>query len=132
MNNKIKSRKDEKERPILEIDLRNTSDRLKEEYLDRYKGLKSEILSTTRFIETSDLSVTYLGRVNIARKIKTTAEDKFLISEQGYRTGQLLDGTKCLFLLNTAASTSFMSKSHHLHCKSLHSLPKFASKTQKI
>ena len=25
-----------------------------------------------------------------------------------------------------------MSKSHYLHCKSLHSLPKFASKTQRI
>ena len=48
MKNKIKSRKDEKERPISEIDLRNTSDKLKGEYLDRY-GIKSEILRTTRF-----------------------------------------------------------------------------------
>ena len=30
------------------------------------------------------------------------------------------------------ASKSFMSISHYLHCKSLHSLPKFASKTQRI
>ena len=30
------------------------------------------------------------------------------------------------------ASKSFMSKSHYLHCKSFHSLPKFASKTQRI
>ena len=29
-------------------------------------------------------------------------------------------------------SKSFMSKSHYLHYKSLHSLPKFASKTQRI
>ena len=47
MKNKIKSRKDEKERPISEIDLRDASDRLKEESLDRYKGVKSKILSTT-------------------------------------------------------------------------------------
>ena len=33
---------------------------------------------------------------------------------------------------DTGASKSFMSKSHYLHCKSLHSLPKFASKTQRI
>ena len=57
--NKIKSRKDEKERPISEIDFRSTSDRLKEEYLDRNKGVKSEILSTTKFNENSDLSTTY-------------------------------------------------------------------------
>ena len=30
------------------------------------------------------------------------------------------------------ASISFRSKSHYLRCKSLHSLPKFASKTQRI
>ena len=30
------------------------------------------------------------------------------------------------------ASKSFMSKSHYLHCRSLHSLPKFASKMQRI
>ena len=36
MKNKCKSRKDEKERSISEIDFRDTSDRLKEEYLNRY------------------------------------------------------------------------------------------------
>ena len=41
MKNKTKSRKDEKERPISEIDFRDTSDRLKKEYLDSYK-VKSE------------------------------------------------------------------------------------------
>ena len=51
MKNKIKSRKDDKERTISEIDFRDTSDRLKEEYLDRYEGVKSDILSTTRFNE---------------------------------------------------------------------------------
>ena len=51
---------------------------------------------------------------------------------QGYTVGKLLDGTKCWILLDTGASKSFMSKYHYLHCKSLHSLPKFASKTQRI
>ena len=35
-------------------------------------------------------------------------------------------------LLDTGASKSFMSKSHYLHCKSLHSLPWFALRTQRI
>ena len=34
--------------------------------------------------------------------------------------------------MDTGASKSFMSKLHYLHYKSLHSLPKFASKTQRI
>ena len=99
----------------------DTSDRLTEEYLDRY-GVKFEILNMTRFDENSDLTMTYLGR----------AEERFLMSEQGYTTGKLLDGTECQILLDTGASKSFMSKSHYLCCKSLHSLPKFASKTQRI
>ena len=73
MKNKIKSRKGEKERSISEIDFRDTSDRLKEEYLDRYKGVKLEILSTTRSDENSDLSTTYLGEVNVTKENKITA-----------------------------------------------------------
>ena len=46
--------------------------------------------------------------------------------------GKLLDGTECQMLLDTCASKSFVSKSYYMHCKSLHSLPKFASKTQRI
>ena len=45
---------------------------------------------------------------------------------------KLLDGTECQILFDMGASKSFMSKSYYMHCKSLHSLPKFASKTQRI
>ena len=45
---------------------------------------------------------------------------------------KLLDGTECQILLDTGASKSFVSKSNYLCCKSLHTLPKFASKTQRI
>ena len=51
MKNKVKGKKKERERPISEVEFISTSDKLKEEYLDRYKGVKSEILSTTRFNE---------------------------------------------------------------------------------
>ena len=43
-----------------------------------------------------------------------------------------MDGTKCQLLLDTGASKSFMSKSFYMHCKSLHTLPKFTVTTQKI
>ena len=46
--------------------------------------------------------------------------------------GKLLDGTECQILLDMGASKSFMSKSHYQCCKSLHLLPKFASKIQSI
>ena len=46
-------------------------------------------------------------------------------------SGKLLDGTECQLLLDKSMSKSFVSKSFYMKCKSLHSLPKFASKTQR-
>ena len=51
------------------------------------------MLSTIRFDENSDLSMTYLGKTNTVKESKIITEDKFPISEQGYTTGKLLDGT---------------------------------------
>ena len=103
-----------------------------EEYLDVYEGIQSEIVNTTRFDENSDLSMTYLGKSDITRNDKLKVEESFPISEHGYTLGKLLDGTECQLLLDTGASKSFMSKSSYMWCKLLHSLPKFASKTQRI
>ena len=50
---------------LLELNLVDSSDRSKEEYLDRYERVKSEIVDTTRFDENSDLSTTYLGKINM-------------------------------------------------------------------
>ena len=68
----------------------------------------------------------------MVRDHKMVAEERFLMSEQGYTTENLLDGTECQILLDMEASKSFMLNSHYLHCKSLHSLPKFVSKTWRI
>ena len=46
--------------------------------------------------------------------------------------GKLMNGEECQILLDTGASKSYMSKSYYLRFKSLHGLPKFASKTQRI
>ena len=40
--------------------------------------------------------------------------------------------TKCQLLLDTGACKSLMSKSFYMQCNSLHTLPKFASTTQRI
>ena len=97
-----------------------------------YKGIQSEILSTTRFDENSDLGTTYLGKADRSKNNKIRAEESFPISEQGYSIEKLLDGTECQILLDMGASKSFTSRSHYLCCKSLHSLPKFASEIQRI
>ena len=62
------------ERQMLELDFDDMSEKLKGKYLDIYKGIQSEILSSTRFDENSDLSTTYLGRVDIMTASKIKAE----------------------------------------------------------
>ena len=114
------------------MDFGHTPEKLKREYLDMYEGIQTEVISTTKLDENSDLSTTYLGRIGTTVVSKIKAEVRFQISEQGYMIGKLLDGTECQILLDTGASNSFMSKSHYLCCKFLHSPPKFALKTQII
>ena len=63
-------------------------------------------------------------------KIKT--EERFPITGQAFASGKLLDGTECQILLDTGATKSYMSKLYYLRCKTLHSLPKFSSNTQRI
>ena len=78
------------------------------------------------------IQITYLGKADRSKNNKIKAEESFPISEQGYIMGKLLDGTECEVLLDTGASKSFISKSYYMHCKSLHSLPMFTSKTPRI
>ena len=117
----------------MEIDFGTTSKNLQDEYLDVFEGIQSDIVSSSRFDENSDISMTYLGRIGqMKSQNKLKAEESFPISENGYTLGRLLDGMKCQLLLDTGASKSFMSKSFYMHCKSLHTLPKFAATTERI
>ena len=116
------------ERDLVELDFGPTRDILKEDYVDLYKGVQSKILNTTRFDKNLDLSTTYLGKSDRSKNDKIKSEESFPISEQGYMLGKLLDRTECQILLDTGLSKSFMSKSYHMHCKSLHSLPKICIK----
>ena len=45
---------------------------------------------------------------------------------------KLLNQTECSILIDTGASKSYMSKSYYMRCKSLHTLSKFASTTQRV
>ena len=96
------------------------------------RGIQSEVVNTTRFDENLDLSTTYLGRSDRPKSDKLKAEESFPIWEQGYTLGKLLDGMECQLLLDKGTSKSLMSKSYYIWFKSLHSLPKFASRTQRI
>ena len=115
---------------MIELDFGPTPNILQEEYLEVYEGIQSEIVYTKRFDENSDLSTSYLGESDRSKNDKLKAEESFPISEQRYTLG-IINGSQCQLLLDTGASKSFMSKYFYMCCKSLHSLPKFASKNTK-
>ena len=105
---------------------------MKTRYMDVYDDVYAKIVTSSRFDENVDLSTTYLDRIDMKREKVKKAEESFPISEQGFVMGKLINEEECQILLDTGASKSYMSKSYYLKCKSLHKLPKFASKMQRI
>ena len=67
--NKYKS-KPNVDREFKEIDFGTTPQKLQEEYMDIYEGIHLEIVSSNRYDENSDISTTYLGKIE-NREIKT-------------------------------------------------------------
>ena len=68
----------------------------------------------------------------MVRDMKIRVEERVPIARQGFNLGKSLDGIDCQILLDTGSTKSYMSKSFYLKCKCLHTLPKFASNTQRI
>ena len=116
----------------LDIDFGLYPDVTRARYLDVYEDVYAEMISASKFDENSDLSTTYLGQIKMTRNTKIKAEERFPITGQGFASGKLSDGTECEILLDTGATKSYMSKSYYLRCKTLHTLPKFSSNTQRI
>ena len=114
------------------IDFSGISKKLKSDYLVVYDGVYAEVISTNRFDEDTDLSATYLGQIDMLRKTEVKAEESFAMNAAGHTRGELVDGTECEILIDTCTSKSYMSKSYYMHCKSLHSMPKFTSTTRRI
>ena len=59
---KIYDKLTEEDRQILELDFGNNPDKLRGEYLDMYEGVQSEVISTARFDENSDLRTTHFKK----------------------------------------------------------------------
>ena len=58
-------------------------DRIRETYFDKYDGIQPEISQETRFDESTDLSTTYLGKVDQTRKSVRRAEKVFQFQDKG-------------------------------------------------
>ena len=71
------------EENVIEIDFGSIPDVSREEHLDLYEGIHSEIVNTTRFNENSDLSTTYLRKLDRSKNDKFKAEESFPYQNMG-------------------------------------------------
>ena len=93
--NKYKHKPSTDVREFRELDFGTMPQKLQEECMDIYEGIQSEIVSSNRFDGNSDLSTTYIRRVDKENQTKFKAEESLPISEHGCTSGRLLDGTEC-------------------------------------
>ena len=71
-----------KEILTVDVDFGYSPEKLKSEYLDVYEGVYAEVVSTNCFDESSDLSTTYLGQVNMTRDTRLKQrKDSLLLHE---------------------------------------------------
>ena len=66
----------------LDIDFGESLEIMKSRYMDVYDDIYAEVVTTSRFDENVDLSMTYLGRIDMTREEVMKAEESFPISEQ--------------------------------------------------
>ena len=77
--------KPNEEKEFREVDFGTNLQNLQTKYLDMYEGVQSDIVSSSRFDENSDISTTYLGKTRQEdSRDKLKAEESFPISENGY------------------------------------------------
>ena len=108
--NKYKHKHSTDDREFKELDFGITPQKLWEEYMDIYEGIQSEIVSSNRFDENSDLSTAYLGRVDKGNENKLKQRSHSQHQNMGILQIDLLDGIECQLLLDIGASKSFYVK----------------------
>ena len=62
--NKHKHRSNTEDREFKELDFGTMPQKLQEECMEVYEGIQSEIVNSNRFDENSNISTTYLGRLD--------------------------------------------------------------------
>ena len=73
------------ERQIKKISFDLNTESLKQDYLDTFEGIKSDVMYTTQYEENSEIGKTYLGVTKMRRQDELKAEHKAPITEDSYR-----------------------------------------------
>ena len=72
---KYKYRPSADNREFKELEFGASPQKLQEEYMEIYEGIHSDVVSSDRFDENSDISTTYLGRVDKENQHRLKVEE---------------------------------------------------------
>ena len=113
-----------------EMSLQGDSNIVKEVFHDKFEDVVHHLHLTEKFIDSRDISTTYLGVENITLKDFHVAECTFPIYSNSHTWGQLVGGSPLDILLDTGASKCYMSKTFFDRNPSLHKLPRYKTNIQ--
>ena len=82
-------------RTCQEVDFDNMTDQLYTDCLDKYESFQVKIHQVSQFHESSDISKTYLSKVNTSEENVLKAQEHFPLTDQSTTIRTLLDGTDC-------------------------------------
>ena len=113
-----------------EMSLQGDSVVIKEVFHDKFEDVVHHLHVTEKFIDSRDISTTYLGVENLTLKDFHVAECTFPIYSNSHTWGQLVGGSPLDILLDTGASKCYMSKTFFDKNESLHKLPRYKTNIQ--
>ena len=113
-----------------EMSLQGDSNIVKEVFHDKFEDVVHHLHFTEKFIDSRDISTTYLGVENLTLKDFHVAECTFPIYSNSHTWGQLVGGSPLDILLDTGASKCYMSKTFFDRNESLHKLPRYKTNIQ--
>ena len=95
------------------------------EYINSAHEASFELNFLDSYNDSVDISVTYLGEDNVSPKDRFYPMCKVPFTPTGRTVGTILGGPACHVLIDTGATTSYLSKTFYLSNPCLHSYPKF-------
>ena len=113
-----------------QISLQGDSANLNEAFCDRFEDVVHHLHVTEKFIDSRDISTTYLGVENLTLRDFHATECTFPIYSNSHTWGQLVGGSPLDILLDSGASKCYMSKTFFDKNTSLHKLPRFKTNIQ--
>ena len=112
------------------LSLEGESKQIKDVFTDRFDGVVHYLHATEKFIDSRDISTTYLGVDNLSLRDYHVAECSFPIYSNSHTWGQLVGGSPIDMLIDSGASKCYMSKTFYDKNPSLHKLPKYKTNIQ--